>query len=458
MTVAELFARIGLKTDEDKAKSFSNALKGVRTGLIAVTGIAAGTSVAIKKITTDAMNAAAAFTQFETETGASAQELQKWQAVALQTNQSAESVTNAIKSIADNQAKIKLGQGNISGYQLLGIDPNQDPFKVLEDLRTATEGFSQEQKKNALSMMGVGTGLLQTLELTRGEFDAMASRAFIISPQAIDTLNKTKSSVDLAGRAIKYIKAQIAVGLSPQIKETTKRFSEWVKVNEEGIIKGFQKAYTFVEKFVGALTNTATVINTLVTGTLGWERTIKLAAVAFGVLNAVMMASPIGLITAGIILLVAVLDDLYIYSKGGKSMFGKLMEEFPGLEQGLFGFVDKMKEFGGWIQDAIDKIKELKALFFGKEYDLEAAAERTAARVESVGGYPEFTKDPGKFAADVNKAMGLYSGAEAALGAPIVNIDQNIYGSGDPIATGNAAANLLQRELNAASAQRSFNE
>ena len=35
----------------------------------------------------EAMNAAVAFKQFETETGASAQELQKWQAVAEQTNQ-----------------------------------------------------------------------------------------------------------------------------------------------------------------------------------------------------------------------------------------------------------------------------------------------------------------------------------------------------------------------------------
>ena len=224
MTVAELFARIGIKADDAQAKRFHSTMKAVKIGMIAATAAAAGVSLAIRKITADAMAGAVAFKQFEVETGASAQELQKWQSVAEQTNQAAESVTSAIKAIVANQNKIKLGQGNISGFQLLGIDPRQDPFKILEELRIKTKGLSDGMKKNILAQMGVGVGLLQTLELPREQFDAMASRAFIISPGAIETLNKTKSAVDLAARAIKYIKAQIAVGLSPQSALLTKQF------------------------------------------------------------------------------------------------------------------------------------------------------------------------------------------------------------------------------------------
>lgn len=335
MTVAELFARIGIKADDSQVKRFMGSMKVAKIGMIALSAAAAGTALAIKKITTEAMASAVALKQFEVETGASAQELQKWQSVAEQTNQSAESVSNAIKSIVANQEKIKLGQGNISGFQLLGIDPRQDPFKILEDLRVKTKGLSDGMKKNILQQMGVGVGLLQTLELTREQFDAMSAKAFIISPQAIETLNKTKASVDLASRGIKYMKAQIAVGLSPQIEKLTKSFIKFMKVNEKGIIEGFKKGFTFVEKFTTAIMRAGSMINTIVTNTIGWEGAILALAGAFVILNATLIASPLGMITAGIIALMLVLEDLYVFSKGGDSVFGLLTEGLKGVNEAV---------------------------------------------------------------------------------------------------------------------------
>lgn len=489
MTVAELFARIGLKTDEAKAKSFQRTMTGVKTTMIAATAAATGTALAIRKITSDAFAAATALKQFETETGASAQELQKWQAVAEQTNQSAQAVDSAVRAIAANQEKIKLGQGDISGYQLLGINPNdKTPFEILEEVRSATVGMTDAMKKNILQQMGIGSGLLQTLNLTREEFDAMAGNAWIISPQAIETLNKTKSSVDLAGRAIKYMKTEIAVGLSPQIRETTKRFQEFIKANEKGIIEGFKKGYRFVELFLKAITNTATMINDLVVNTIGWEKTIKAAAVAFGIFNAVMMASPLGLITAGIILLVAVMDDLYTYSKGGKSLFGKMVEQFPVLEQvfnttfgilkdvlGLFkafatgdemaidNILSQWGQLGEYLKGVKETIEGILDLFKGETWKemndfmvtakdnpvSEASYEATRAGVSAV------TPGAGLIMDLWQKLSGGFGGGGNNQNN---NITQNIYGTNDPEATGRAANRELQKSLNSASAQLSRNE
>lgn len=370
MTIADIFARIGLKTDEAKAHSFKNAMTGVRTTLFAATAAAGVASAAITKITKDALDAAVAFKQFEIETGASAQELQKWQAVAEQTNNSAESVTQAVKAIADNQAKIRLGEGNISGYQLLGIDPQQDPFKILEELREKTHGLSEAQKKNVLSMMGVNSSMLQTLSLSADQFESMADNAFIISPQAIETLNKTKSSVDLAGRAIKWLKSQIAVGLAPQIEQTTKKLTEFIKANSEGFIKGFQEAYRYVTAFLGAVTNVAGMIDRLVRSTIGWKNAIYGLVAVIGLMNSALLLSPLGMITAGIILLIAVLDDINAYSQGRKSMFGKLMENFPEIGDSILGIVNRFTELmeliGGFVRGdeyTIDKILDEWGLF-----------------------------------------------------------------------------------------------
>ena len=436
MTIAELFARIGIKADDAQAKRFHSTLKAVKISMVATTAAAAGVSLAIRKITVDAMAGAVAFKQFETETGASAQELQKWQSVAEQTNQSAESVSSAIKAIVANQEKIKLGQGNISGFQMLGIDPRQDPFKILEELREKTKGLSDGMKKNILAQMGVGVGLLQTLELTREQFDAMASRAFIISPAAIETLNKTKSSVDLAARAIKYIKAQIAVGLSPQIERLTKQFTNFIKVNEKGIIQGFKIAFTFVQKFTGAILNAGRAINNVVTNTVGWEKAIKGLIGVFAILNLTLLASPIGLIIAGIVLLIAVLDDLYIYSKGGQSLFGLMMEGIKNSK-----IMEWFEEFIGKIKEAYETIKNVFADIRDFFAETNAMSDIGMAAQEEAGF-----------------AGGWRQGLQNMANTTNNNVDITVNGPADAQEIADKVQSALQQGRNATSAQRGRTE
>ena len=437
MTVAELFARIGIKADDSQVKRFMGSMKAAKIGMIAVSAAAAGTALAIKKITTEAMASAVALKQFEVETGASAQELQKWQSVAEQTNQSAESVSNAIKSIVANQEKIKLGQGNISGFQLLGIDPRTDPFKILEALRDKTGKLTQGMKKNILATMGVGAGLLQTLELTREQFDAMSAKAFIISPQAIETLNKTKASVDLASRGIKFMKAQIAVGLSPQIEKLTTKFIEFMKVNEKGIIEGFKKAFTFVTKFTGAIINAGRMINNVIVNTLGWEKAVKTLIGVFILLNATLLLSPIGLITAGIILLIAVMDDLFVYSKGGKSLFGQMMEGIKNskIMEWILNFTQKIKDLFVTITETFGKIKGFMSEV-GANIQIGTEAQFTAgfagAPTAGLAGMTNIKND--------------------------INIEVNATGVSDAQEIADKVKNAMQGALNSTSGQRGRDE
>jgi hypothetical protein len=482
MTVASLFARIGLKTDEEKAKSFTRSMNVAKTTLIGVAGVATGTALAIRKITNDAMNAAVAFKQFEVETGSSAQELQKWQAVAEQTNQSAESVTSAIKAITSNQEKIRLGQGDISGYQLLGIDPRQDPFKILEELREKTEGMTQGMKRNILAQMGIGAGMIQTLELSRDAFDDMASRAFIISPQAIETLNRSKAMMDQAARGVQYLKAQIAVGLSPQIEKTTKAIIKFIKANEDGFIEGFKKAYSILSKFLGALGNAGRVINSMITATIGWNNAFKILIGTIALLNASLLLSPIGLITAGIILLIAVIDDLYVYSKGGKSLFGEMMKNFPALEGNLKNLFDKFEifrdvikglwsgdagsiqgildEWGAWgdiLENIVTWLRDIKDLIsqtkIGREEGETTASRRTEQyQATQEQGLGLLFRDPAAWASNVKSVL---SGHGSNINN---NVQIDISGAQSPSETASEVKRELQRALNSTSAQRSRNE
>ncbi len=359
---------------------------GVKTALFAATAAAGVASAAITKVMHDALNAAAGFKQFEAETGASAQELQRWQSVAEQSGQSAQSVTDAIKSITDNQAKMRLGQGNRSGYELLGIDPNQDPFEIIEKLRNATANMSAAQRKDAISRIGVNASMLQVLSLTKEKFDAMANNGFIISPGAIKSLSNTKSALDLAARSIKWLKAQIAVALAPQIRKLTQDITKFIKVHKQGFIEGFQKAFTFVSRFVTMISRVASMVNKFVMSTIGWKNALIALVAVFALSKMSLLTSPLGRIILGFVALAAIMEDIYVYSKGGDSLFGVFKEKFPELagimESGFYAVKDVLDLIVALISgdklkaDAIlDSWNEFGDIVKGIMYSIKSAAQ-----------------------------------------------------------------------------------
>lgn len=346
MTLAKFFARIGLDVDTQKAEQFNQQLKNILITLTGVTLSATGFVLAIKKFTDETIESAMALKQFSAETGANIEKLQRWQAVADQTNDSARAVAESIKAITSNQEKIRLGQGNISGYQLLGIDPRQDPFEILEQLREKTTGLNQAMKKNVLGQIGVSNELIQVLELTNEEFSKMASQAFVISPAAVETIDKIRKSTREVGQAINWLKAQIVIGLAPSIEKLKKRTIEWIRINKEGVVKVIQKVFFWVTKAASVIVNASSMMNRIITSTLGWENALKGLLFILTLLNIKLLASPIGLFVSAIVLLLLVLDDLYVYSTGkGKSLFGNLMKKYPEFEKKLKNSFKVFKDF-----------------------------------------------------------------------------------------------------------------
>ncbi len=487
MTIANLFARIGLQTDEAKAKSFDRSIRAVKIGMVGAAAGAVAFSVKLKQLTDQAFEAAIAFKQFEAETGGSAQELQKWQAVANQTNNSAEAVTASIKAIAANQEKIKLGQGNISGYQLLGISPASDPFEILEQLRIKTAGLSQAMKKNALQQMGVSSELIQVLELTNDEFDRMAANAFIVPPSAIDALDKARASGQMLGNAVRYIRQMIAANLSPAIDELNKKIALWIKQNQDGIIKTIQTIFGWINRFVTAMYRTATMIDKGVRSTIGWSNAIKILIGAIALLNSALLFSPIGAFIAAIAMLVLVMEDLYVYSKGGKSLFGRMMEQFPQLENALKGLWQMLKDigavlktvFGGgdlgsiqgildewglWgdiIEGIIEGLRKIREWFATAEYDAETGEFGNVPGYlkAQMADFMQLFTDPVGWAkegieAGKNVIGGLFGGGGGSATTNNVNVNINTSGNVD----GESVQREMQRAFNSSNVQRGNTE
>lgn len=349
MTVANLFARIGIKADTDKAKDFSGAMKGVVADLKAAAIGALGFSAGITGAMAMALKTAKVYRDFQNESGASTDELQRWQAVASGANVSTDALAESVKGLAQNREKIKLGQGNMSGFAFLGINPMDDPFSILDQLRTKTAGLPQAMKANLLSQMGVSSQFLEILNLTNGEFDRMRSNAFVIPPSAIKSMNDLQGSINTLGKMGQWFTALLGERLAPIIDKIIKQFIQWVQVNKNGLIDGIVKGTQFILKFIEAIVRVATWIGKIVESTIGWKNALIAFGVIWAIFNASLLASPITWIVGGILLLIMVLDDLHaalhIDGDKRKSFFGTMFDKNPALGGFFKGIFDGLAEF-----------------------------------------------------------------------------------------------------------------
>lgn len=334
MNILELFAHIGLKADTGPAEAFNKSIGGMKTALV---GAIAGTlslSAAVKAVN-DQFNQSLTMQKFADDTGQSVEEMQKWKAVAQQVSGAGATVAESIRAISSNQAKIRLGQGNISGYQLLGIDSRSDPFKVLEAIRTKTQGLSQSMRRNIAGQFGISNDLVKTLELTNEQFDEMAKNAFVIPQGNIEAMNKARGSLETVKNAVNFLTAKFVTALAPSIEAVSKKVSTFVREHGAKLAEWIQKTVTMIMRI-------ADLIDKTIRNTIGWKNAILALVAVFIMLNASVM-----LPVAALVLFMAILEDIYLYSQGKDSLIGRFLEGFPALKKifdGLLGSVQLLAE------------------------------------------------------------------------------------------------------------------
>lgn len=468
MNILELFAHIGLKADTGPAESFNKTVGNIKGQLV---GAIAGTlslAAAIKAVN-DQFNQSLSMKRFADDTGQSIEEMQKWKAVAQQVSGAGATVAESIRAISSNQAKIRLGQGNISGYQLLGIDSRSDPFKVLEALRTKTQGLSQSMRRNIASQFGISNDLVATLELTNEEFDRMAANAFVIPSANIEAMNRARASLETVKNAVNFLVAKFVTALAPAIDTVSKKVAEFVRNYGEKLAEWIRKLVTMVLRVVDLIDKTIRM-------TIGWKNAIIALAAVFFMLNSAIL-TPV----AALVLFLAILEDIYLYSQGKDSLIGRFLEGMPELKKvfdtllgsiqlvaealgavfsGDYSKLDEMAEkwgiFGAIISAVAHSFEMIQNAFeYFAQGDDASEEEKAKARKGLVQGDISFLDSFGNLTEKLlgpDVAKFITGGAMDALRRESAGLTINsnpvitISGSTNPEVTGRYAAEAIARE------------
>ena len=315
--IDEIFIKLGFKTDDkdiDKTKkkvndlldntdkkakkadfSFDKIFKSIRKMALA----AGAAYVAFDRLANSMLKNNQAYINFNRQTGLALANINKIAGAGMLVdyNLNPENVMGSVQALESNLAQIRLGEGNIAPFQLLGISPiGKNAVQVIEDLREAIKGIDDMTATNIIQQMGLSPEMLTLLRMSKEEmaqYSAIAQQ-YMLSPEQRQAMQQYAMGLRLVHMQLNYIKDTLILKLMPAFINFSKNLATIINQGAE-------------------------IVNTLV----DVIQKVPLVRTALGGLAMFIMAR-FNPVLAAITALYLLLEDIAVYFAGGKSVTGLL--------------------------------------------------------------------------------------------------------------------------------------
>lgn len=307
------------------------------------------------------------------ETNNSAESMQQWNYVAEQNNSSAEALGQSMIVLTRRAGQYaKFGNGPAAdAIKTLGLAVKntdgtlKNSSDLMLDLSDKMQGLSEGEQLSMLRKLGIDRSMLQTLRMTREEIEEMqdtASKWGLVSQEDADAVMEYGGAMTELKYGLTAVQNTVAVGFAPMMTDMVSGFAAALKANKDWIVNGLKWLGGVIVSVSGFINRMWPVLAAIAAGFL----IAKVAAIGFGTIMGVVF-SPVVLITAAVLALLFIIDDLIVAFNGGQSVIADFFQEFFGIDivPVLQGIVDVFKQFLGWIKDTMKPLISFYKNLFG---------------------------------------------------------------------------------------------
>lgn len=339
--IAEIFAAIGFKIDDKSVKEFN---KNVDTGVNAMKGFAlkaVAVVTTLNLMTTSLLRNNQAFINFNRQTGLSIANMNKIAQAGMMVDFGLDpkQVMSSIQSLESNLASIRIGQGNISPFQILGVSPvGKDAYAVIDDLREAIKGVDDMTAVNLIQQMGLSPEFISILRMSKEEIESF-NQGLMLSEAERKAMQQRQIEFRKIFLELGLVKDRGLIAILPVLTKIMQGFTKFMK----GVAallglagKVFKVIWKPFDLFIGLIKRGIDYLNQF----KGLLMSIQL--VLFGL---VARFHPV---IATLTALYLILEDLAVYAMGGKSLTG---EALKGMQQ----FGNNLKDLFTAPADNLDK-------------------------------------------------------------------------------------------------------
>lgn len=371
-TIKDFLVSLGFDIDQAGANKFEAVLKGVTANVLKVGAVVEGAALSIVGFTTQIANGLDKIYWASQRTGASVQGIKALGYAASQTGASAESAMSSLEGLAGFMRSNPGAEGFLNR---LGVQ-TRDASGKMRDTAAIFTGVGQKlnnmpyyRAKQYAQMLGIDENTLMAMRRGMNGFTAdyqsMLQKTGFNADKAAVQSNKFMTSMrglaSLFGIMRDKIGSNLAGGLAGSLDSLRRRILDnFPKIEETltRVIKGvIWLANAFTRMAWRLIQGAGSVIDwwkRLDDGSKNLLKIFGALLVAWRLLNAAFLKSPIGLITTLILAIGLLYDDYQTWKEGGKSLidWSKWQPEIEQAKKVFRWLRDKFLELkdnlGGW--------------------------------------------------------------------------------------------------------------
>lgn len=370
--VNELITKFGFIGNLAPQETFNANLKA-SIGLLAGMGAAIqGSAGAMAAWFTSIIDGLDPLVQFHRETGLSVEGLQELGRVAELNGSSMEAVTSSIGEMTMRIGEfVSTGEGEMADIaKRLGMSFKDSQGKVKDATQTFTElsdkmhGMSQAEKFSVLDKMGIDRSMVQMLSLSREELDKSLKQARdwgVVTTEQADAAAEFNNSLKDLRMGYSSVSTQVALSFLPMLKDIIDGMREWLHANADLIKNGLHHLGEIIFSVAGMIRRLLPLIGLATAGFVIW----KIAAIGLRTVLSTIF-SPVLLITAAIVGILLVIDDLVVAMQGGQSVIADFFKDTWGIDivPGLLAIKDAVMVVVDYIIAIFKQgIENIKLLF-----------------------------------------------------------------------------------------------
>lgn len=336
--VNELITKFGFIGDLAPQETFNANLKA-SIGLLAGLGAAiAGSAAGVAGWVTSISQAIDPLVQFSRETGVAIETVQTLGYAASVNGSSVDALQASLGEMTKRVGEfVSTGEGEAKDVaERLGLqfkDMNgqvKNSDVIFRELADKLHGMSQAEKFSVLDKMGIDRSMVQLLSMTGEEISSLQNKAEalgVVTQDQADQFAAYNDSLTTLGKGFDGIKFQVAVGFVPVLKDLVDGFTDFLIANKDLIKNGLAHLGEIIFSVMGMIRRFLPIIGLITTGFVAW----KIAAIGLRTVLATIF-SPVVLITAAIVAVVLVIDDLLTAMEGGQSVIADFFKDNWGID------------------------------------------------------------------------------------------------------------------------------
>lgn len=336
--VNELITKFGFIGNLAPQETFNANLKA-SIGLLAGLGAAiAGSAAGVAGWVTSVSQSIDPLVQFSRETGVAIETVQSLGYAASVNGSSVDALQASLGEMTKRVGEfVSTGEGEAKDVaERLGLqfkDMNgqvKNSDVIFRELADKLHGMSQAEKFSVLDKMGIDRSMVQLLSMTGEEISSLQNKAEalgVVTQDQADQFAAYNDSLTTLGKGFDGIKFQVAVGFVPVLKDLVDGFTDILIANKDLIKNGLAHLGEIIFSVMGMIRRFLPIIGLITTGFVAW----KIAAIGLRAVLATIF-SPVVLITAAIIAVVLVIDDLLTAMEGGQSVIADFFKDNWGID------------------------------------------------------------------------------------------------------------------------------